>query len=346
MLQPQEAQILAPGLNFFPTLKPPNKTLSFHRISALVITFFAYASFHASRKPSSIVKSVLGPSKSAQGSLEETGWVPFNGPDGTHRLVVRPEDLGFEAPAKEVEMHVEKAENEDVGLLGVESSDSLKAIGFLQAWRLPGVAPFSFCLFFSKLVAYTFLYWLPFYLRHTGVAGKQLTHKTAGILSIIFDFGGVLGGILAGLISDLIEARAVTSVAFLLLSIPSLILYRAYGSLSMVSNIALMFLSGLLVNAPYSLITTAVAADLGTQDSIKGNSRALATVTAIIDGTGSVGAALGPLLAGYISTRGWNSVFLMLIVSILLAALLLICVAKTEIRQKLNKGKWVWNSSQ
>ncbi|TXG60830.1 hypothetical protein EZV62_012193 [Acer yangbiense] len=485
MLQPQEAQILAPVLNFFPTPKPPNKTLSFHRISALVITFFAYASFHASRKPSSIVKSVLGPSKSAQVSLEETGWAPFNGPDGTHRLgeldlafltsyalgmyfaghvgdridlrlflvfgmmgsglltvvfgfgywfsvhllvyyiavqilcglfqsigwpcvvsvvgnwfgkekrglimglwnshtsvgnivgsvvaaavlefgwgwsfvlpglllifvgvfvflflVVRPEDLGFEAPAKEVEMHEEKAENEEVGLLGVESSDSLEAIGFLQAWRLPGVAPFAFCLFFSKLVAYTFLYWLPFYLRHTGVAGKQLSHKTAGILSIIFDFGGVLGGILAGLISDLIEARAVTSVAFLLLSIPSLILYRAYGSLSMVSNIALMFLSGLLVNAPYSLITTAVAADLGTQDSIKGNSRALATVTAIIDGTGSVGAALGPLLAGYISTRGWNSVFLMLIGSILLAALLLICVAKIEIQQKLNEGKWVWN---
>ncbi|KAK3221829.1 hypothetical protein Dsin_008854 [Dipteronia sinensis] len=486
MLQPKEAQILAPGLNFFPTLKPPTKTLSFHRTSALVITFFGYASFHASRKPSSIVKSVLGPSKSAQGSLEETGWAPFNGQDGTHRLgeldlafltsyalgmyfaghvgdridlrlflvfgmmgsglltvvfgfgywfrvhllvyyiavqilcglfqsigwpcvvsvvgnwfgkekrglimglwnshtsvgnivgsvvasavlefswgwsfvlpglllifvgvfvfmflVVRPEDLGFEAPAKEVEMHEEKAENEEVGLLGVESSDSLEAIGFLQAWRLPGVAPFAFCLFFSKLVAYTFLYWLPFYLRHTGVAGKQLSHKTAGILSIIFDFGGVLGGILAGLISDLIEARAVTSVAFLLLSIPSLILYRAYGNLSMVSNITLMFLSGLLVNAPYSLITTAVAADLGTQDSIKGNSRALATVTAIIDGTGSVGAALGPLLAGYISTRGWNSVFLMLIGSILLAALLLICVAKTEIQQKLNEGKWVWNS--
>ncbi|MFS7954480.1 hypothetical protein Hanom_Chr07g00631001 [Helianthus anomalus] len=61
-----------------------------------------------------------------------------------------------------------------------------------------------------------------------------------------------------------------------------------------------MFLSGLLVNGPYELITTAVAADLGTQSSIKGNSRALATVSAIVDGTGSVGTTLGPLLAGYI----------------------------------------------
>jgi len=29
------------------------------------------------------------------------------------------------------------------------------AVGFREAWRIPGVAPFAFCLF---LVAYTFLY--------------------------------------------------------------------------------------------------------------------------------------------------------------------------------------------
>ncbi len=41
------------------------------------------------------------------------------------------------------------------------------AIGFLEGWRIPGVATFALCLFFAKLVAYTFLYWLPFYIRHT-----------------------------------------------------------------------------------------------------------------------------------------------------------------------------------
>ncbi|KAM1478532.1 hypothetical protein ACFX2I_025944 [Malus domestica] len=170
------------------------------------------------------------------------------------------------------------------------------------------------------------------------VAGVHLSHKTAGNLSAIFDVGGVFGGILAGLISDMLEARAVTSIAFLLLSVPALVLYRFYGSLSMVANIVLMFLSGLLVNGPYSLITTAAAADLGTQTTIKGNSRALATVTAIIDGIGSVGAALGPLLAGYISTTGWNNVFVMLILAI--ATLFLIRIARTEIKGKLNEGKW------
>lgn len=169
-----------------------------------------------------------------------------------------------------------------------------------------------------------------------------MSHATAGILSTIFDIGGVAGGILAGFISDLIEAQAVTSLLFLWLSIPALVLYRIYGSVSMLLNIALMFVSGLLVNGPYSLITTAVATDLGTQSVIKGNSRALATVSAIIDGTGSVGAAIGPLLAGYISTRGWSSVFFMLIVSIFLASLLLIHLVKNEIKGKLNEGKWLW----
>ncbi|XP_057751378.1 putative glycerol-3-phosphate transporter 5 [Arachis stenosperma] len=486
---------LPPVLTLFPGLKPPNKTLLFHQTCVLVITFLAYASFHASRKPPSIVKSVLGPTvplNSTQApnlSPTDAGWPPFNDAHGTHRLgeldlaflssysvgmyfaghvgdridlrlflvvgmmgsgiftvlfglgywfdvhvfgyfvvvqifcgvfqsigwpcvvavvgnwlgeskrgfimgvwsshtsvgnivgsfvasgvlefgwgwsfvvpglliifvgilvyvflVVSPEDMGFVRPGIEVEMSAQETsavknpqgtESEEAMLIQSEdaaSSDSSSAIGFLEAWKIPGVASFAFCLFFSKLVAYTFLYWLPFYIRHTAVAGMHISHKTSGLLSTIFDIGGVLGGITAGFISDVIEARAITSILFLFLSIPALILYRAFGSLSMLANIALMFTSGFFVNGPYSLITTAVAADLGMQSSNGGNSRAVATVTAIIDGTGSVGAALGPLLAGYISTRGWNSVFLMLILSILFAGLFLIRVARTEISAKL-----------
>lgn len=38
------------------------------------------------------------------------------------------------------------------------------AIGFVDALKLPGVIEFSLCLFFAKLVCYTFLYWLPKYI--------------------------------------------------------------------------------------------------------------------------------------------------------------------------------------
>jgi len=40
------------------------------------------------------------------------------------------------------------------------------------------------------------------------------------------------------------------------------------------------------VNVPYALITTSVSADLGTR---LPSSKALATITSILDGTGSIG---------------------------------------------------------
>lgn len=56
-----------------------------------------------------------------------------------------------------------------------------------------------------------------------------------------------------------------------------------------------------------------------------GSEKALATVTAIIDGMGSLGAALGPFMVGYISSvdGGFNNVFYMLYTCCLIAGLLI-----------------------
>jgi OPA family glycerol-3-phosphate transporter-like MFS transporter 1/2 len=78
----------------------------------------------------------------------------------------------------------------------------------------------------------------------------------------------------------------------------------------MIGNMALLFVIGLLVNVPYALITTSISADLGTR--LK-SSKALATVTGILDGTGSIGAAVGPLMAGYLSFYGWQYIFYVLL---------------------------------
>lgn len=37
----------------------------------------------------------------------------------------------------------------------------------MGALKIPGVIEFSLCLFFSKLVNYTFLFWLPLYIKNT-----------------------------------------------------------------------------------------------------------------------------------------------------------------------------------
>ncbi|NXQ36974.1 G6PT3 protein, partial [Alaudala cheleensis] len=286
-------------------------------------------------------------------------------------LVEYPEDVDCSPPLHHVMTISEKdpeAVNSNEGPLSlpgqssVEHSNSPKepaeepeAISFLGALRIPGVVEFSLCLLFAKLVSYTFLYWLPLYIVNVGEFWGQrggsepckgsissplsslspTAHfgaKEAGDLSTLFDVGGILGGIFAGLISDYTGGRATTCCVMLVVAAPMLFLYNHVGQNGIGTSIAMLIICGALVNGPYALITTAVSADLGTHESLKGNAKALSTVTAIIDGTGSVGAALGPLLAGLISPTGWNNVFYMLIAADVLACLLLARVVVKEAR--------------
>ena len=101
---------------------------------------------------------------------------------------------------------------------------------------------------------------------------------------------------------------------------------------------ALLVLVGVLVSGPYALITSAISAELGTHEKLKG-SKALATVSAIINGTGSVGecnisihhmllhtscpgGAIGPFTAGQLPAQ---YLIPMVMVS---DALALVCLAR------------------
>ncbi|XP_078089217.1 glucose-6-phosphate exchanger SLC37A1-like isoform X2 [Mustelus asterias] len=217
-----------------------------------------------------------------------------------------------------------------VVVVSTERRNAPSAIGFFAALRIPGVVEFSLCLLFAKLVSYTFLFWLPMYLANK----EHFDAKKAGDLSTLFDVGGIIGGILAGVISDYTKKRATTCGVMLLLAAPTLYIFSAIGYMGLKTIIVMLVVCGALVNGPYSLITTAVSADLGTHKSLMGNSKALSTVTAIIDGTGSIGAALGPLLAGLISPSGWNNVFYMLMVADAFALLLLMRLVLRELHIK------------
>ncbi|XP_018567451.1 glucose-6-phosphate exchanger SLC37A2 isoform X2 [Anoplophora glabripennis] len=201
-----------------------------------------------------------------------------------------------------------------------------QAIGFFNACCIPGVVEFSLALFFSKLVGYTFLYWLPLYVNASTTMGATLSAD----MSTLYDVGGIAGAIIAGVVSDKTDMPAITCSVMLVLTAPMLVVYQKLSTVNLGLNMILLVIVGLLVNGPYALITTAVAAELGTHHSLEGNSKALATVAAIIDGTGSIGAAIGPLLAGFVSGYGWESVFLMLMISDILAFILLLRLAKHE----------------
>uniref|UniRef100_A0A8C1HUK2 Solute carrier family 37 member 1 n=1 Tax=Cyprinus carpio carpio TaxID=630221 RepID=A0A8C1HUK2_CYPCA len=223
--------------------------------------------------------------------------------DAENSLLLGQESIGVCVPVQQVVV--------------VKSEAEPSAISFMGALRIPGVVEFSLCLLFAKLVSYTFLFWLPLYITKAA----HLDAKKAGDLSTLFDVGGIVGGILAGVLSDKMGKRATTCAVMLLLAAPTLYGFSMMSQFGLGPTIGMLLVCGGLVNGPYALITTAVSADLGTHKSLKGNARALSTVTAIIDGTGSVGAAVGPLLAGLLSAQGWDQVFYMLMTADFLALL-------------------------
>lgn len=156
---------------------------------------------------------------------------------------------------------------------------------------------------------------------------------TSANLSTLFDIGGIVGAIAAGILSDYSGMSALTCVTMFGFACPVLFLYNYVGNINLGVNIVLLLIAGILVNGPYALITTAVSAELGTHPNLGENSKALATVTAIIDGTGSIGAAIGPLLAGLVSRWAkWNNVFHMLMSADILALLFLSRLVYREVR--------------
>jgi len=215
-----------------------------------------------------------------------------------------------------------------------QSNKEDSAIGIWGALKIPGVVEYSLCLFFAKLVSYTFLFWLPYYIGKIEIAGVRYGPEKAADWSILFDVGGAFGGIFAGILTDVSRKPGIINVIMLFCAAPSLFLFKFHGTETLNLFIFYMILSGFFVNGPYALITTAVSASLGTHECLQGNTKAMAVVTSIIDATGSLGAAIGPLLAGFISSKAdWADVFYMLIAADLIAAVFLSRQFATEVKE-------------
>uniref|UniRef100_A0A9L0IKF7 Sugar phosphate exchanger 3 n=1 Tax=Equus asinus TaxID=9793 RepID=A0A9L0IKF7_EQUAS len=216
-------------------------------------------------------------------------------------LLVSPEEIGL--PAIEAKENLEEdshrplingAENEDeyepnYSIQEGSPITQVKAISFYQACCLPGVILYSLAYACLKLVNYSFFFWLPFYLSNN-FGWKE---AEADKLSIWYDVGGIIGGTLQGFISDVLQKRAPVLALSLLLAVGSLVGYSRF-----------------FIGGPSNMISSAISADLGRQELIQGSSEALATVTGIVDGTGSIGAAVGQYLVSLIQDNlGWMWVF-------------------------------------
>jgi sugar phosphate permease len=114
------------------------------------------------------------------------------------------------------------------------------------------------------------------------------------------------GGIVCGWVSDMYGGRRACVIAtFMAMLCPLLLVFAWYmDTLPVVTLLGLLCCMGCLVGGPNNIITSAVAADLADDPSLKGNNRALGTVTGIINGSGSVTAAIGQLAIPVLATWG------------------------------------------
>ena len=180
-----------------------------------------------------------------------------------------------------------------VHVAGSEPSPSLLRSPVL--WSL-GAA--YFCL---KLIRYSILFWLPYYLNT--VLGYSKAE--AGYMSISFDVGGIVGSVVVGFISDRFfpgRRRPIAAIMVAALAV-ALLGYTFLAPISSVLNFLGMAAVGFCLFGPDTLISGAAAQDIGGEHQT-------ARAAGMINGMGSTGAILqGVVTAGVSKAFGWDALF-------------------------------------
>lgn len=222
----------------------------------------------------------------------------------------RPEDVGL--PSIE-EYHHEGAARIAPDTSTPEPDGSWKVVG--QVLRNPMVLLLGGVYFFMKPARYAILLWGPKYLNEK--LGTSMTQS--GAISALFELAGPVSVLVAGVVSDkLFGSRRMPVSIICLVGMAVLLFAIDKLPVSMAWFGGCLFLMGLLLYAPDSLVSGTAAVDFGTK---KGAS----TASGLVNGCGSVGAILGGTIPGFFQkTWGWDGVFTLLAGSVLLAALLLL----------------------
>ena len=183
-----------------------------------------------------------------------------------------------------------------------------KVISTPAVWAAAGI------YFFVKFTRYAFLFWLPLYLSEALHYSNQL----AGYSSIAYEAVGFIGVIAAGFISDkLFSARRFPISAIMLLGLSvTLALQPVLSHLGWTPTMIVIGLIGFFTYGPDSILSGATAMDIGEE-----NGAALAA--GIINGVGSLGQLLSPLVVAFVSDKyGWDNLFKVFMVFALAASVI------------------------
>ena len=170
------------------------------------------------------------------------------------------------------------------------TEEDAHTVGFLEAFMLPNVMSYAIAFGFFKLVNYAMFFQLPV------ILSSHFDSSMSNVISSLYSVGMMPGGVVCGWVSDLYGGRRACVIAtFMAILCPLLYVFAMYmDSMPIGLLLSLLCFMGCLVGGPNNIITSAVAADLADDPSI-GQSKVLGTVTGIINGSGSVTAAIGQL---------------------------------------------------
>lgn len=168
--------------------------------------------------------------------------------------------------------------------------------------------------FLLKPARYAILLWGPYivYKEMSGVSKSE-----AAIIPAAFEFAGLFGPIILGLLSDkLFNAKRmpVCAISLLLLTVVLAFFIPVVHDGSVWMVVGMLFLIGLTLYGPDSMLSGSAAVDFGTR-------KGAGTATGFVNGCGSIGAVLGGFLPGYFDSA---TVFTGFAVATGLAGLLLL----------------------
>jgi sugar phosphate permease len=196
---------------------------------------------------------------------------------------------------------------EDVGLPAVEPEPELSAAEIdaqkgMSIWtplkeilRNRTVLTLGLAYFLLKPARYAILLWGPVIVFEQMPSVGKIG---AAIVPTSFELAGLLGPVLIGLASDkLFGARRMPACVLSLVALTVALGFfmGAMHTGSVLLVVALLFVMGLTLYGPDSMISSTAAIDFGT-------AKAAATASGFVNGCGSVGAILGGLLPGYFDT--------------------------------------------
>jgi len=248
-------------------------------------------------------------------------------------FVMRLKSPGSHTIAEPAQIELEEAPSVNTSLVE-ENGASVPEKNLMtlsECFRTPGVIDFSICNACIKAVCYAMFFWLPFYL----VSVYKLNPGKAAGLSIFYDVATLLGGPACGYLVDKTQKPASVIAAFTILAAGPQLFIHLSSSVPLLkgtsrfdgiptSVVINILLSGFFVGGVLNVISGAVCAKIGGHGSTS-------RVTGVIDGIGSLGAALTQIAIPLIGVEdGWLTIFIVLAGLLLLSAGTLFRIIRDE----------------